>query len=160
MVSIFYTTHYCFTVKVFNMNEHTTQSTNETKLASFGLRLGSYIIDQVVLVFIGLIFGSIIGIISAIVNVDLSLIVVLVGVILAILYGLLDAHSGTVGKMILGLKVINESNQKIDLNTAILRSLCKGLIPFNAFISLVTILQNEDKKSLHDIIMKTRVVKK
>ena len=75
-------------------------------------------------------------------------------------YYLLDCDKGTLGKMANKIKVIDDKTGKsITVSKTLLRTLCK-LIPLNSIISLFTINNREDKKALHDIIMKTSVIKK
>ena len=75
-------------------------------------------------------------------------------------YYLLDCDTGTLGKVANKIKVIDDKTGKsITVSKTLLRTLCK-LIPFNNIISLFTISNREDKKAMHDIIMKTSVVRK
>ena len=75
-------------------------------------------------------------------------------------YYLLDLKGGTVGRRVTGVKLVSDST----LTTPgfwkiVLRIIIKS-IPFNEVFSLLLILLRKDNKALHDIIMKTSVVRK
>ncbi len=82
-------------------------------------------------------------------------------VISVLYYGLLTASKmqGTLGKKILGLKVVNEQGGRVSVGQAIGRYfayILSGIIFYIGFIMLAF----GEKKGLHDIICKTRVVYK
>lgn len=82
-------------------------------------------------------------------------------VISVLYYGLLTASKmqGTLGKKILGLKVVNEQGERVSVGQGIGRYfayILSGIIFYIGFI----IFAFGEKKGLHDIICKTRVVYK
>lgn len=79
-----------------------------------------------------------------------------------ILYGIFCAifRIKTIGHNLLGLKVStikNNETTKPTVNTLILREIAK-LIPFNLFISAITMLSSSQKTALHDTITQTVVI--
>lgn len=83
--------------------------------------------------------------------------------ILVILYFTLMESSrfqATVGKMVLGLIVTDESGNKIDMTKALIRNLSKIISSLILCIGYIMVGFTEKKQGLHDIIAKTLVVKK
>ncbi|KAF1678708.1 RDD family protein [Bacillus sp. SKDU12] len=82
-------------------------------------------------------------------------------VISVLYYGLLTASKmqGTLGKKILGLKVVNEQGGRVSVGQAIGRYFAYILSGIIFYIGFIMIAFGE-KKGLHDIICKTRVVYK
>ena len=88
-----------------------------------------------------------------------SIISIIISILVTFLYYSLDLKKGTAGKIANNLLVIDDKTGKQITNSKnLLRTLCKQ-IPFISIISLFTINNRPDKKGLHDIIMKTSVVK-
>lgn len=86
----------------------------------------------------------------------------LITLIISVLYyGLLTASKmqGTLGKKILGLKVVNEQGERITIGQGIGRYFAYILSGIIFYIGFIMIAFGE-KKGLHDIICKTRVVYK
>ncbi|MCC8462382.1 MAG: RDD family protein [Rickettsia endosymbiont of Ecitomorpha arachnoides] len=71
---------------------------------------------------------------------------------------------GTIGKRILGIKVVNiYDGNAIDGTTAFFRFIACFLINITIIgliISIIFMLFNEEKKMLHDIFLNTKVVKR
>ncbi|AWX23288.1 RDD family protein [Bacillus subtilis] len=82
-------------------------------------------------------------------------------VISVLYYGLLTASKmqGTLGKKILGLKVVNEQGERVSIGQGIGRYFAYILSGIIFYIGFIMIAFGE-KKGLHDIICKTRVVYK
>ncbi|MCY9089634.1 RDD family protein [Bacillus mojavensis] len=82
-------------------------------------------------------------------------------VISVLYYGLLTASKmqGTLGKKILGLKVVNEQGGRVSIGQAIGRYFAYILSGMIFYIGFIMVAFGE-KKGLHDIICRTRVVYK
>lgn len=65
----------------------------------------------------------------------------------------------TIGKMLLKLKVTGPGHEKLEQNRLIFREIIKCFLMPISFISFIIVLLKEDKKSIHDMIMNTYVVK-
>lgn len=66
---------------------------------------------------------------------------------------------GTPGKTYHKLKVVGENGEKITILKALLRVLLKYVSILLLFLGIFMIYFRKDRKSLHDIILKTQVVK-
>lgn len=66
----------------------------------------------------------------------------------------------TVGKMALKMVVKTDNGGDVDQKTIMVRELLKVVLMPIAFISFIICLVNEDKKSIHDMIVDTVVLKK
>lgn len=125
-----------------------------TKYAGFWIRLLAAVLDLIIIgvpAFIlqfGLVF--LIGITSLVYIIDLA-------VIIFIVY--MDGiKGGTPGKLILGLRIVNEKMGFIGIPTAILRYIGKILSGIILGIGYLMIAFTEKKQGLHDKIAKTFVV--
>ena len=70
-----------------------------------------------------------------------------------------SAKQATIGKRILGLKVLNENGLRIGFGRANVRFFTKVFLQFLTFVSILTIILTNKKQSLHDLIARTVVVK-
>ena len=75
-------------------------------------------------------------------------------------------YQGTFGKYFLGMKIVNQNGQKIDLRTSLIRTLVyfsQTLIPWLNLLTVWLLLLigfTDHKQGLHDIAAKTYVVSK
>jgi len=67
---------------------------------------------------------------------------------------------GSVGKMALGIIVVDTAGQKLDFAKAFIRNLCKIISTFIFFIGYIIAGFTDKKQALHDIIASTLVIKK
>jgi uncharacterized RDD family membrane protein YckC len=89
------------------------------------------------------------------------------GVLMAVVIGLNAAYYGlmvakygaTLGKMAVGLKVINEDRSPVSLGRAIGRFFAELLSAMTCYIGYIMIAFDSEKRSLHDHICSTRVIK-
>ncbi|MCD4750162.1 MAG: RDD family protein [Thermoanaerobaculales bacterium] len=137
--------------------------------AGFGIRLGAYLIDAIILTVIMMVIMIPIGIgVAALAQksqgavVVLSLLGWLLCAVVAIGYILVPwARSGaTLGKRILKLKVVRQDGvQPLGYGKATLRLL--GYMASGAifYIGFLMVLFNDEKKGLHDMIAGTQVVR-
>lgn len=86
-----------------------------------------------------------------------------IGLVLDILYHSFMESSkfqGSIGKMALGIVVVDAAGQKLDFAKAFIRNLCKLISTFTIYIGYVIAAFTEKKQALHDIIGGTLVIKK
>lgn len=69
-------------------------------------------------------------------------------------------YQGTLGKIALGMKVVDKNGMRIDLSKAILRNLSKILSALILGIGYFMIIFDDRKQGLHDKIADTFVVKR
>jgi uncharacterized RDD family membrane protein YckC len=125
------------------------------KYAGFWIRFLSYIIDYIVLIIPSIIMKYIIDKRYIIIN-------ILVGFILMWLYYALmesSKYQGTLGKMILNLKITDLNYNKISFEKATLRFLGKFLSIITFGIGFLMIGFTEKKQGLHDKISNCIVIK-
>jgi len=153
---------------------------NDKKLeyAGFWIRLVAYFIDNFIL-------GFLLNMISLIVAVPLGLtagigfagvddftssmavlgvqmiLLVTYSAIVILYYTLMESskYQGTLGKMVLGLKVVDYNGNRIGFGRAVGRYFSKILSAI-LFIGYIMIMFDNKKQGLHDQIAKTYVVKK
>ncbi|MCB0477452.1 MAG: RDD family protein [Crocinitomicaceae bacterium] len=130
-------------------------NSDKKQYGEFGIRLLAYLIDFVTItLFAYMIWGK------EVVNTDHGLSIqfndekMLVPLIYFLLSWILVSSS--IGKLLLGLKIVDENGNKIKVDSALLRTL--GYIIL--FIGCWFILGDEKKRALHDRIARTYVVKK
>ena len=76
-------------------------------------------------------------------------------------YALMESskYQATVGKIVMGIKVVNKQGQGLDFSKALLRNLSKILSAFILGIGYIMIVFDDRKQGLHDKIADTFVVK-
>ena len=150
----------------------------QPEFAGFWLRVAAYIIDYFVLgsvlaalmVFIGLAMGLTTAIFydmedqaNQVVIVTLSAILGIMGLAASWLYyAVLESGSyqGTLGKMLLNLKVTDLEGEQISFSRATGRFFGKFLSSFIIYIGYIMIGLTEKKQGLHDILAGCLVVRK
>jgi uncharacterized RDD family membrane protein YckC len=154
----------------------TYQSTPQ--FAGFWLRLAAYIIDYFLISFVlgivatvtMLIMGVTLSIFSDMDNPASQMMVVSLSIIIGVTaliaswlyYALLESsnHQGTLGKMVLNLKVTDLDGNKISFYRASGRFFAKLLSTFIVYIGYLMIGFTEKKQGLHDILTSCLVVRK
>jgi len=124
--------------------------------AGFWIRFLAYILD-----------GLILGIPTIIVSLVLVLVTkipslqYLVSLVMIVVIVYMDGTlGGTPGKLILGLRIVNEQGKYIGVPMAILRYIGRILSAIILWIGFLMIVWDPKKQGLHDKIAKTYVVKK
>ena len=143
------------------------QAAGQAQIAygGFWIRLVAYIIDAIVL-------SVVVGIIAAIIGVNLfnpenpeaafDPTLNLVSVVISWLYFALMESSprgATVGKMVLGLRVVDEQGNRLSFLRATGRFFAKIVSSIILFIGFLMIAFTDRKRGLHDIMAGTLVVK-
>lgn len=128
--------------------------------ASIGRRFLAYFVDSILLNILNTILGFFLGLTMA-KSTDAASSLVIFSVLLSILLivgydALFTAARGqTLGKMALRIKVVSEDGSNVSTGQAWGRAFAK-LIPF----AVVVALFNKERKGLHDMLARTRVVNK
>lgn len=126
----------------------------------FWIRLGARIVD-------GLLMGAVVYLLiilftldtqSAAVQAGESLLMNLYFVLVPVLWA---GH--TVGKWLLGIRIVRDDGSEVNLLTMVIREFLVGLLygvtlGIGVIVSAFMIALREDKKSIHDLIAKTKVV--
>lgn len=68
-------------------------------------------------------------------------------------------YQGTLGKIVMGIKVVDHNNQRLEFPRALLRNLSKILSGFLLGLGYIMIIFDDRKQGLHDKIADTFVVK-
>ncbi len=133
-----------------------------TREAGLSKRFANFLLDWIFMVLIGVLFGFLLGILLAIISPDslnlfetdnILLEYFLNFLIGMVYYSFFEAITGqTPAKYITKTRVVNEQGEKPDLNSILIRSLCR-YIPFEPFSFL-----GSDNKGWHDTISKTQVI--
>ena len=70
-----------------------------------------------------------------------------------------STYQATLGKIVLGIKVVDQYNQRISLSRSLLRNLSKYLSYFILCIGYIMIIFDDRKQGLHDKIADTFIIK-
>ena len=155
-----------------NNNTNISSETPEPRYAGFGIRLGAYIIDNLILGIGLLVVKFIIFIMTNIVGINFfsnqilfqyTLSDIILYICRALYFVLLTYFtSATIGKHILKLKVISTNNNGQYTFIDILYRETIGRFLSNLIIhaGYILIFINKDKSSLHDMLADTRVIYK
>ena len=144
------------------------QTIGSVPFKGFWIRVIAAILDVFVIIFFWLITFYLIFVVSKTglltdSNIFLSIMLaILTLIIVGIIYKPVmetSDYQGTFGKYLLGMKIVNQSGQKINLSASFIRTLVYFLtsIPFVNLL-LLMIGFTEYKQGLHDIAAKTFVV--
>lgn len=142
----------------------------DTRKIGFGRRLAAYLIDATLIIIA--LYTVIIPIIlfaahGEVMTYELKVRMVQQEMIFLILlyiayFTLMESSKkqGTVGKIIMKIKVVNEKFERLTLVNALGRSVSRIISGIIFGIGYLMVLFNKDKKALHDMIAKTYVVAK
>jgi len=146
----------------------------ESQLADFGSRLGAILIDSALFTFVILIIGGLfVGLVMVetdMGNEDPNPMTIVAGVLLyafgpsiviLIYQSAMESskYQGTLGKMLVGIKVVTSEGEPISFANALGRNLGRILSSF-LFIGYFMVLFTDRKQALHDMMADTLVVKK
>ncbi|MBI3186595.1 MAG: RDD family protein [Gammaproteobacteria bacterium] len=70
-----------------------------------------------------------------------------------------SSSQGSVGKIVMGLRVVNYEGKKITFSRALLRYACKILSALILMLGFITIAFTEKKQGIHDMLADTLVIK-
>ncbi len=137
----------------------------QVSYGGFWIRLVAYIIDSILLSFVGAIIGGIFGGAAAISGENLHSINIqsgLIGLVVAWLYfALLESseRGATVGKMAMGLRVVTDRGERLSFMNATGRYFAKIISALILCIGFIMIAFTDRKRGLHDMIAGTLVIK-
>jgi uncharacterized RDD family membrane protein YckC len=146
------------------------ETSTEVRYAGFWTRLGAYIIDYIFTFVISLVGGFIIGFLYAILMISIGLkpdqgtarlMGAAEGVIVQIAYYVFFVSGpwqATPGKRLLGIHIIRTNGEAMTSILAFGRLLAYVLSSLTLLIGFMMIGWTEEKKGLHDIICRTRVI--
>ena len=151
-------------VRPFNADE----TFDSTSTAGFWIRVGAYLVDTVVLMFLLFVVAVVYGVYEIATTGDESfdfidrpyfgfLPYLMVLVYHTVLVGL---WATTVGKRLFGLYVLHSNSSRIGLGRALARHLASYVSGLLLGIGYLQVAFREDKLSLHDQISRTMVVKR
>lgn len=129
----------------------------EPQLASKWTRLGTYVIDIIVIQGISFVFGLVLALLQldSILLIDNWLVDILFSaIILSIYYIVIESKTGgkSIGKLVTNTRVVTLDNQTPDFDTIVKRSLCRN-IPFDG-LSFI----GEHSTGWHDSLSNTKVI--
>lgn len=132
---------------------------------SIGLRLVAFIIDILMIYVLAIIMYFIFGFGELITNAtgfqyNLNLFELTLASFIYFLLFALIAKGKTIGKLITRVEIRGNNFQEMPLNKIILREVIKSVLIIINFISFIVLLVNNDRKSIHDLIVDSIVVRK
>jgi uncharacterized RDD family membrane protein YckC len=133
--------------------------------AGFWIRVLASIIDSLITGFFGGVIGFVLGFVGVALEMDMAILQLLnfvSGTILGWLYSaLLESSSmqGTLGKMALGLRVVDENGRRISFARATGRHFAKWLSSLALCIGFIMVAFTEKKQGLHDMLAGTYVIR-
>lgn len=132
--------------------------TGGLEFATVGARFGAKFIDNILLYVVNLALGVAAGTSN---DPQAAIIMTAVGMVLGVAYQviLLGWRGQTLGKMATGVKVVNPDGSKIGYGKALGRSLAEILSGCLLSIGYIIALWDDEKRTLHDRIAGTRVIK-
>jgi len=152
-----------------------TQQENSVTYAGFWIRVLAYVIDALLLALLSFIFDLLFNSLaqemqmSVMAGHSASLLAVLLpfsmSIAMALFYLLYEiiltssSMQGTIGKRVLGLKVVDENYQRISIGRSVGRYFSKFISAILLFIGYIMVAFNDEKRGLHDKMAKTFVVK-
>jgi uncharacterized RDD family membrane protein YckC len=150
-----------------NCSYDLTKIPGSRKNAGFWLRFVAYIIDSVLLGIVGWIVAIPFILTLGDANYSTLVSITFTGIVLYIIFHWLyfalmesSTKQASLGKMVLGLIVTNESGNRISFSKATGRVFAKFLSHYILYIGYVMIAFTKKKQGLHDLIAGTLVVKK
>lgn len=141
------------------------EPTRAHRYGGFWIRVAAALIDNLISAFAGFIVGMLLGVLMFVAGLDpviAQLLNVIIGTAIGWLYWAgLESSSmqGTVGKMAMGLKVVDLDGRRISFGRATGRYFAKILSSI-FFIGFIMVAFTERKQGLHDLIAGTYVVRK
>jgi uncharacterized RDD family membrane protein YckC len=130
----------------------------------FWLRLGAGLLDSVALSFILMLWGIVLAVLGAIIPASIIDPVgeICSGIIMFLYFPFWESSrsQGSIGKQILGVKVIGEDGEGLSFWRALARFVAKFLSYTIALIGFIMIAFTDKKRGLHDMIANTYVVRR
>jgi uncharacterized RDD family membrane protein YckC len=162
----------CKPVFLQKLQEGATINTGDLNYAGFGIRLGAYLIDAVILFVVNMMFAMLTGFaIAATVGagsrggapIVIQLILTAINLMVAVGYEsiLVGKYGATLGKMAVKIKVVTADGGRVSYARAFGRYFAKILSGLTCLIGfIIAAFDNPQRRALHDHICNTRVVYK
>ena len=133
------------------------------KPAGFWIRAIAVFFDGIILAVGGVLIGGILGFLMSVSAGDVSgstpFFNILGFVIGAVYYICMHGKYGqTLGKMLIGIKVIKINDEHLSYGTALLRYIGRTVNALTLFIGYIVVVFNRKKRGLHDFIAGTKVI--
>jgi len=137
---------------------------DDAKFVGFGKRLVAYMIDMLIIWLITVVFGVTYKLVGpAMTEQELGSAIIIIYMLAFLLYFTLmesSAKQGTLGKMLLKIKVVNAEGERISILNALGRYFGRILSGVIMGLGYIMILFTPKKQALHDKLAKTYVVSK
>ena len=140
------------------------------RYAEFWIRLGAYLLDYLFTVGLCAVAGFMIGLVATItvgadsanaVIADHPMLLNLLGIAIGAgynVYFMSGKWQATPGKRICGIYIIRENGEPLTVSIALARYFAYFLSAIIFFVGFLMIFWTDEKKALHDIICRTRVI--
>ncbi|MGB2578352.1 putative RDD family membrane protein YckC [Elusimicrobium simillimum] len=129
--------------------------------AGFWKRAGAIIIDGIIISVVQGIILFIVGLTGSGLLMNLFSLLLSIAAICYFAYmESMPKYQGTIGKIILGIKVTDLNGGQLNFVQALIRNLCKIISSVILGIGYIMAAFTEKKQALHDILAKTLVVNK
>ncbi|MBA3051721.1 RDD family protein [bacterium] len=133
------------------------------KPAGFWIRAIALFFDSIILTIAGGLIGAVLGFLLALAVGDVSGFMPLfnlVGFVIGAAYYICmhGSYGQTLGKMLIGIKVIKINDEPLSYGTALLRYIGRILNIITLFIGYIIVAFNRKKRGMHDFIAGTKVI--
>jgi uncharacterized RDD family membrane protein YckC len=143
------------------------QMVGEMRYAGFWIRFAAYFLDSIIVGIFNMVLGFIIGLVAAggagpDALTGLEVVLNLIGIVIGVSYFTFfnGRFGATPGKMACGLKIVTADGQPITYLRAFARYWALMLSAFMLLIGFIIAAFDEQKRTLHDHICSTRVIRK
>lgn len=132
---------------------------------SIGYRLLAYIIDYLMIFILGGILYALVGFgtfTSSAGSFNFSLNwyeIIITSLIYFISFAIFN-QGKTIGKLVTGVEIRDSNLHSVENKTLIIRELIKSVLAVISLISFIVVLVRSDRKSLHDLVVDTVVIRK
>jgi len=155
----------CKPVFLQKLREGGSLTAGEMDYASFGIRFGAKFLDNIIMQVVGMAVGFALGVALGSGGPEAatraSLIAMAVGFMMEIAYRtfFIGAYGATPGKMACKIRVVNEDGSKVSYGKAAGRAFAEYLSAFICLIGYIMAAFDDQKRTLHDRICGTRVIR-
>ena len=150
------------TMKTNNSAESQVTNLENAHYAGFWIRVVAYILDVLILSPLLIIT---LFVISLKFSLEPTIMSLLISVITLILWGLYEIimvgkKGATLGKMVIGAKIVKDNGDEIDMNSSAIRFAGKIVNNFTIYIGYIMVAFTGKKQGLHDMMAQTYVIYK
>jgi len=155
----------CKPVFLQKLREGSSLSASDMDYASFGIRFGAKFLDNIIMRVVGMAIGFAFGAAASSSGPDgigaAGVMALVVGMLLEIAYRIffIGAYGATPGKMACKIRVVNADGSKVSYGKATGRAFAEYLSAVICLIGYIMAGFDDEKRSLHDRICDTRVIR-